>query len=346
MPGGHSRRAVLRAFGALGVAGVTAASGCTSSTRVPMVYDSQPILPPRPGSTVGPGSAPASPKPSPVRAVQTVTGTVQVPKAPRRVVVLGTAELDSALTLGLVPVGAARPMLDRTLADYFPKGWLDSVAQVGVIGDPDLDLVARLQPDLILTNQAQDGGRYAKLAAIAPTVMTESTGASWKQDFQLHAQALNRQVFADAITAALEDHVHQVTAALGGSGATRKQRISLVRFVQDAPPRAYGTQNFLGSLLAELQLGRPPGQNVPAFEVAIPSTTSLGIVDGTAILYGTYGDPAKAQTAEVTGGDAWKKLSAVRARRAFPVDDRLWYLGIGYYAGNLILAQLQRCLGG
>jgi iron complex transport system substrate-binding protein len=269
-----------------------------------------------------------------------------VPEQPSRVVVLDTAELDSALTLGLTPIGAARPALNPGLPNYFPASWLTRIALVGTIGAPDLAAIARLEPDLILSNRTRDGDRYAQLAAIAPTVLTESNGAAWKDNFQLHAQALNKQNAADAITAAYQEHVHQFVAALGGSAATRKQQISLVRFVQDEDPRAYANSNFTGSLLADVQLGRPPAQNVPAFEVVIPTAADLGDADGSTIFYATYGDPTRAHTTEVVNSASWKNLSGVKARRAFEVDDQLWYLGIGYFGANLILAQLQRYLGG
>ncbi|RAG86944.1 iron-siderophore ABC transporter substrate-binding protein [Streptacidiphilus pinicola] len=357
MPGAYSRRALLGALGALGAS--VALNACKGVDHLPP--DSGAATGPGAGtggalagpgvvaagaSSSGSGAASASASPTPLRTVQAATGSVQVPPSPSRVVVLGTAELDSALTLGATPVGAARAALDGGLPDYFPSGWLSPVAEVGAVGGPDLGEILQLQPDLILSSRAVDGSRYHQLAAIAPTVLTESTGASWKQDFQLHTQALNAQTFADAITSAYQDHVREVTAALGGTGATRKQQISLVRFVQDQEPRLVATRSFLGVLLADVQLGRPSAQNAQTAEVVISSTDKLGEADGTTIFYATYGDPARAHTDEVLNSQAWKDLSAVKAGRAYAVDDQLWYQGIGYFGADLILAQLRRYLGG
>jgi iron complex transport system substrate-binding protein len=353
MPGGYSRRALLGVLGALGASAALAA--CKGDNRFPP--DSGSASSPAIGGGSGPGmpaagatppsqTVSAAPSSPPTRTVQTATGPVQVPASPGRVIVLDTAELDSALTLGFTPIGAARPAFDGGLPDYFPNSWLSPVAAVGVVGTPDLGAIARMQPDLILSNRAVDGSRYPQLSAIAPTVLTESSGASWKENFQLHAQALNAQSFADAITSAHQEHVHEVTAALGGTGATRKQQISLVRFVQDEDPRVIAARSFLGVLLADVQLSRPPAQNAQTAEVVISSVDKLGEADGTTIFYATYGDPAKAHTDEVLNSAAWKNLSAVKARRAYAVNDQLWYQGIGYFGADLILAQLQRCLGG
>ncbi|WP_052433959.1 ABC transporter substrate-binding protein [Streptacidiphilus melanogenes] len=350
MPGAYSRRALLGALGAFGASAALAA--CKGDTG----------FPPDSGSAASPtssaggggllaarassGTGSASPTPPPTRTVHAATGQVQVPAAPRRVVVLGTAELDSALTLGFTPVGAARPAFDSGLPDYYPTGWLSPVAHVGVVGAPDLAAIKRLRPDVILSSRSVDGARYQQLSAIAPTVLTESTGASWKQDFQLHTQALNAQSVADAITSAYQDHVREVTAGLGGSGSTRKQQISLIRFVQDQNPSVVAAHSFPGSLLADVQLGRPDAQNAQTETVALPATDKLDAVDGTTIFYSTSGDPAKAHTDEVLNSDAWKNLSAVKAGRAYAVDDQLWNQGVGYLGSDLILAQLRRYLGG
>lgn len=353
-----SRRTVLGALTAALTAAATAAlTGCTATGSASASAQS----PPEPVAGAGNGptdsgsagdrlaaaSSPssASPSPSPRRTVTTPAGPVSVPESPSRVVVLGSAELDSALTLGLTPVGAARPELDTTLPRYFPRQWLESVTDVGPIGSPDLTAIARLHPDLILGNRTDDGNHYTRLTEIAPTVLTATTGVSWKQDFQVHAQALNRQSFADATTAAYSDHVRQFVNALGGSGSTRKQQIGLLRFVQDEDPRAYATQSFLGALLADAQLGRPAAQNVAAFDVPVAGTADLGAADGTVLFWSTYGDAAKAGTQDFTGSSAWQRLGAVKAHRAFQVADELWFVGIGYFAANLILAQLQRFLG-
>ncbi|MEY9872316.1 iron complex transport system substrate-binding protein [Streptacidiphilus sp. MAP12-33] len=370
MPRPYSRRALLGALGALGAGAVL--GGCKGDNGVPPNSGSATSAGAGAAGTVGSGSAEAvaaasgtasgsgtagssgspgssgtpSATPSPTRTVQAATGKVQVPASPSRVVVLGTAELDSALTLGVTPVGAARAALDSGLSDYFPAAWLTPVAQVGVVGAPDLAAIERLEPDLILSSRSTDGSRYAQLSAIAPTVLTETTGASWKEDFQLHAQALNTQSVADAITASYQDHVREVTAALGGSGTTRKQQISLVRFVQGEDPRVIAAKSFLGVLLADVQLGRPSAQNGNTAEVVIPAESKLGEADGSTIFYATYGDPAKAHTNEVLTSPEWKDLGAVKARHAYAVDDQLWFQGVGYFGADLILGQLRRYLGG
>ncbi|MFE0459013.1 ABC transporter substrate-binding protein [Kitasatospora sp. NPDC058965] len=288
---------------------------------------------------------PAAEPPVPSSTVTAASGTVLVAGEPVRVVALDTAELDSAMTLGITPVGACRPAADPGPPDYWPASRLAEVAPAGTVGAPDLDRIRALRPELILGNQTRDGAHYEALRAIAPTVLTPTTGYPWKENFLAHARALSQEPAAQLVADAYRAQVSQVSRALGGAGALGGRRVSLVRFVQAGRIRLYARQNFLGTILADLQLGRPDAQNVDQFDVEVTPDHLAG-ADGDLLLYATYGDPAAAGTDAVLAGAAWRGLGAVRARRAYPVDDRLWFEGIGYTGANLVLTQLQLLLGG
>lgn len=204
--------------------------------------------------------------------VTAATGTVVVPDQPLRVVVLDTPELDSAMTLGITPVGASRAAAERGLPSYWPASRLAEVAGTGTIGAPDLAAIRALRPELILSNLDRDGARYDALSRIAPTVLSRGTGYTWKENLQLHARALGRQAAAEAVVTAYRAQLAQTSHALGGPGSTAGRRISVVRFVQGGRIRLYGRQNFLGTILADLQLGRPEAQNVDRFDVEVTPT--------------------------------------------------------------------------
>ncbi|GAB2709554.1 ABC transporter substrate-binding protein [Kitasatospora kifunensis] len=272
------------------------------------------------------------------------TGAVAVPSAPLRVVALDTAELDSAMTLGITPVGACRAPADTDLPNYWPASRLAEVADAGTIGTPDLARISALRPELILGNQLRDGAHYGALSAIAPTVLSRTTGYPWKENVQLHARALGRATAAESVAAAYRAQLASTSHALGGPGATGSRKVSLVRFVPGGRIRLYGKQNFLGTILADLQLGRPQAQNVDQFDVEVTPDQLTG-ADGDVLLYASHGDPNAAGATAVLTSPAWQALGAVRGHRAFPVDDRLWFEGIGYTGASLVLAQLQRLLG-
>jgi iron complex transport system substrate-binding protein len=267
-----------------------------------------------------------------------------VPDSPQRVVVLDTAELDSALTLGVTPVGAARASADASLPNYWDAARVKDITLVGTIGNPDLGAVGALNPDLILSNRTRDGDRYDSLTLLAPTVLTSTTGYPWKQNFQTHAQALGQQASANLVTGAYSQHISQAVESLGGRGHLKTQRISLLRFVEGRPPELYATHNFLGVVLDDLGFGRPASQSGKVASVPLADTARLADVDGSAIFYATYGDPVRAGTTTVVGSAAWNALGAVKAHQAFAVDDQLWFQGIGYTGANLVLSQMQKFL--
>ncbi|MFJ6620975.1 ABC transporter substrate-binding protein [Kitasatospora sp. NPDC091335] len=323
-----SRRTFLTGLGGAALAGT---AGCTAR-------------PPAPGASDGLGTG-ASPSPSPVPpvTVNAATGPVVVPGAPMRVVVLDTDVLDSALTLGITPVGAALPGRDTRYPAYWPDSRTAGIRLVGPAGAPDLPTVRALRPDLILSSQTRDGDRYEQLREIAPTVLTQTTGAPWKANVQLHAQALSREAAAAAFAGSYQKHAGQVAQTLAAAKLSGR-RVSLVRFVEGGGIRMFGRQSFPGTVLADAQVGRPDAQNVDQPDVEVPPD-QLARVDGDLLLYATYGDPDLSGANATLASPGWRALGAVKGHRAFPVDDQLWFQGIGYTGANYLLDELQRFLG-
>ncbi|WP_438292488.1 ABC transporter substrate-binding protein [Streptomyces sp. HUAS TT7] len=277
--------------------------------------------------------------------VRTVMGDVRVKDHPQQVVVLDTAELDSAITLGVKPVGATHADVASGFLDYLPKDKVAGIRDVGAMMSPGLESVAALKPDLILTSKVRHGDKYAELSKIAPTVMTESTGFPWKQNFQLHALALGRAAEAKTVTDEYGAHVRELTAQLGGPAKAAALKVNVVRFVEGADIRIYGRKNYIATVLADVGLGRPAvvDRAKDGFSYDV-SPERIDLADADVIFHTTYGDPAKSKATQTLGSALWKGLPAVRAGRAHAVDDQLWIQGIGYGAAEAILRQLAELL--
>ncbi|MFE6038141.1 ABC transporter substrate-binding protein [Streptomyces sp. NPDC056452] len=290
------------------------------------------------GSSDRPDSAP----PASTHTVKTVMGDVNVPDAPKRVVVLDTAELDSALTLGVKPVGATHADVESGFLDYLPEDQVAGIKDVGEMMTPNLEAIAALQPDLILTSKIRHGDKYAELAAIAPTVMTENTGYPWKANFQVHADALGRKAEAKKVTAAYTAHTAEVTRALGGAAKAADTEVNMVRFVEGADIRIYGKQNYIATILADVGLGRPAitDRAKDGFSYDV-SPEKIDLADADAVFHSTYGDAKKSKQTQTVGSGLWKNMSAVKNGKVFPVDDQLWIQGIGYTAAEKILDELR-----
>lgn len=272
------------------------------------------------------------------RTVPHAMGTTTIPERPQRVVVLDTGELDAALALGVTPVGAVTTDVSSGFLSYLAEG-AAGVEQVGTIGEPNLEAIAALRPDLILSNQVRHEELYDELSAIAPTVFAERVGAVWKENFLLDAQALGLEQRAEEALAGYE----RDAAALGERLGEPAPTVSPLRFVAGTV-RAYTPESFIGTVLADIGLAQPdlPADEVPQFAELSPE--QLTLADADVVLYSSYGDAAGSGEDTALGGPLWPRLGAVRAGQAHAVEDDVFFTGIGLMAANRILDDLAETL--
>ncbi|WP_369217701.1 ABC transporter substrate-binding protein [Streptomyces flavofungini] len=281
------------------------------------------------------------------RTVSTAMGDVKVNAHPRRVVVLDTAELDSAISLGVRPVGSTHVEAESGFPDYLPEDKVSGIKDVGEMMTPNMEAIAALEPDLILTSKIRHAAQYDQLKQIAPTVMTETTGYPWKQNFRVHADALGKRAEAREVVAAYEAHAKQVTKAIGGPTKARSTQVNVVRFIEGADIRLYGDQSYIATILKDVGLGRPPitARAKDGFSYDL-SPEKIDLADADVIFRATYGDPAKAKQTRTVGSSLWKNMRAVKSGNVHTVDDELWIQGIGYTAAGKILDELRADLHG
>ncbi|MBM0238190.1 iron-siderophore ABC transporter substrate-binding protein [Micromonospora sp. ATA32] len=273
------------------------------------------------------------------REITHAMGTSKVPAAPKRVVVLDTDKIDTALSLGVVPVGAAVAGDAKSWPSYFGADKLAGIKEVGVLTEPDLEAINALKPDLILGSKFRQEKFYDELAAIAPTVFTEKVGVTWKENLLLDGRALGKEQQARDLLATYEQRAKELGVKLGDAAA---RKVSIVRFMP-TEIRVYGPDSFSGIVVGDTGLGRPERQLLTGKEdrrMDQVSPERISEVDGDVIFVTAYGEKAAAEQAKVTGGTLWKGLTAVRANKAHVVSDEVWMTGIGVGAANKILDDL------
>jgi iron complex transport system substrate-binding protein len=281
----------------------------------------------------GAGGEQSTPE-SGTRTVTHAMGTTEITGTPERVVVLDTGELDIALALRVTPVGAVAADATGTLQSYLGDR-TEGVEVVGTIQEPNLEAIAALQPDLILTNKLRHEDIHAQLSGIAPTVQAERTGATWQENVALAAEALNRTAEAETVMADYRKAAQQAGERFGDPSQVA---VSMVRFT-GGTVRLYGEASFIGTVLADAGFARPPAQQVEETFVEV-SPEQIGQADGDLLLYGSFGDAGNTDQLAVTGGPVWSTIPAVAQGRAHEVSDDLWYLGIGPIAAGLVLEEL------
>lgn len=281
------------------------------------------------------------------RTLKTAMGDVRIPVRPKRVVVLDTGELDDVTTLGIKPVGAVSPHMktEGGFPEYL-KDEVKGVKDVGPLLEPNLEAIASLKPDLILSSKVRHEKVYDKLSGIAPTVFTETTGGPWKDNLAVHAKALGREKQAAAALKSYEDRAKALGEAIKNKYDGTMPTASVVRFVA-GPTRLYQSNAYSGVVLNDIGLQRPKSQisNDPAVTMKDVSPEQIDQADTNLIFVTVADDPDKTQKNDVTSNPVWKDLDAVKKDKVFEVPDETWMSGIGVQAARHMLADVADATG-
>ncbi|WP_369132171.1 ABC transporter substrate-binding protein [Modestobacter sp. I12A-02662] len=295
------------------------------------------------GSSSGAAEEPAAAAQEETRTVTHALGTTEIVGEPERVVVLDTGELDAVVALGITPVGAVRTDVSAELPGYLEDAGADpaEIAEVGTINEPDLERIAALEPDLILSNAVRHREIYDQLSAIAPTVLAEDVGDTWKENLLLDAEALGLTAEAEQLLSDLEARAVEVGAQFGDPAALE---VSVVRFVGAGSVRLYGEGSFIGTVLADAGFSRPEVQRTPETFVEV-GPEEISQADGDLLFSAAYGEDGQADLSGLTTGGLWQSLPVVQQGRAYPVDDDRWFLAIGPLGAGLVLDDLEEIAG-
>jgi len=272
------------------------------------------------------------------RVINHAMGQTKINGTPKRVVVLDTGELDAALALGVKPVGAVLPAANSKIQPYLAEK-AGKVEMVGTIGSPNLEKIAALKPDLILSSKTRDEENYDALSKIAPTVMAETVGKTWKENFLLDAEALGKKPQAEKILADYKKRAAEIGKQVGDPSALK---VSMLRF-STGNIRLYSENSFIGTILKDAGFSRPPNQQIEKTFAKL-SREQISQADGDILFYGAYGETGAKEMNDVVNSVQWSTLGAVKAKKAIEVPDDTWYLGLGPIAANLVLDDLQKHL--
>jgi iron complex transport system substrate-binding protein len=266
-------------------------------------------------------------------------GTSQVPESPERVVVLDTAALDTAIALGVHPVGTIRY---GKAPDYLGDA-AESITVVGEDNQPNLEAILQLQPDLILGSKIASGKLYRQLSRIAPTVLTAGSGreGEWQQNFQLYAEALGKGEQAEQL---LADYRRQVADLQERIGKPATFEVSVIATARDRIG-AFTTGSFPGSVLQDIGFSRNPTQDqLEAYAVPL-SREKLEDIDGDVLFLIYSPHLEESRNLETFSQDPiWSQLQAVQQNRICEVANEVWIAGRSLLAAQQMLEDVENCL--
>ncbi len=268
-----------------------------------------------------------------VRLVKHALGETQVPTNPQRIVTLDSYTLEAVLALNTKPIGAARTDWEHL------RDRLDGVTNIGLSGEPSLEKVLTLKPDLILGNSYQQSV-YNPLSQIAPTVIAKfENSGDWKAIFTLVGQALgtNTSPVMERYYARLEDFKTRMGDRLNWF------EVSVITVPPAGGFYIYGSDTFSGTILADAGLRRPAAQQNAAITSLRLSRERLSNADGDVIFLWNYSSPdeqvAQIQaTAKLKADPLWQQLNAVKQGKVYEVPH--YWIGTGAIAANLVIDDL------
>lgn len=270
--------------------------------------------------------------------IEHAMGTTEVPKAPKKVVILTNEGTEALLALGVKPAGAANSWTE----EWYPhiKKDMEGVKGLGKEDSINLEAVAALKPDLIIGNKMRHEKIYSKLQSIAPTVFSNTLRGEWKENFKFYSKVLSKEAEGEKLIADFDNRIKTIKES---SKDKLDTKVSLVRFMS-GKTRIYLGDTFSGIILKEIGFARPEAQQATDKFVNEIGKERLNEADGDVMFYFTYetGDgKGLAREKEWLEDPMFKSLNAVKNNKAFKVDDVIWNTAGGIKAANLMLDDLE-----
>lgn len=260
-----------------------------------------------------------------------------------RVVALNTGHLDHLLLLGIVPVGLAVAKsangdpsgIPDYIYDRFGESFdLDAIEQVGLRAEPDVEKIATLEPDLILSNDRADEALLTQLRGITTVVTTNGGSELWKEDLGILADAVGKREEADDLLAAYEKNASDWADNRGNDAV-----VSLVRGRNDEYILT-GPSSLSGSVVEDAGLRRPDGQrfsDTANHDLSVENTDQL---DADYLFYSFDGGAES-----LTDSASWRNLEVAKDGNAYAVDMDAWFLNASLVAAQYILDDLKDRIG-
>lgn len=149
-------------------------------------------------------------------------GEIEIPIHPKQIVVLDEhLVLDPVLALGIKPIGVLSCQGCEEEFRGIPDELVSGIPRVGYLGEPSLEKIIALKPDLILVRRGA-ADSYNLLSKIAPTVMIDFLSMyDFKERLRYVAQVLGRSDRAEELLNQYHDRIQKLRQQLGNQLETK-----------------------------------------------------------------------------------------------------------------------------
>lgn len=261
-------------------------------------------------------------------------GETVLDKPAIRVVSLEWIFSESLIALGVQPVGNA----DN--AEY--KLWVGEeaalgadVTDVGLRWEPDLEIIAALKPDLIISNTDNNAAHYDQLKAIAPTIEYDpyaDEGDSYTrmvEIFNAVAAATGKTAEADKVLSDLDQHYADAKAKLAAAGKADLNYVISQAFTHQnvVTVRMFTDTSTVSQTLDRIGLKNDwKSEKFEKYGFTNSTIEALPAVTDSNFIYivqpndDVFGEPLK-------NNSVWNGLNFVKEKRTYPIAGDTWTFG-------------------
>ncbi|WP_148252087.1 ABC transporter substrate-binding protein [Aidingimonas lacisalsi] len=262
-----------------------------------------------------------------------------------RVVTLFQGATDTAVALGVIPVGVVESWQDKPVYPYLREALAD-VSLVGLETQPSLEDIVLLAPDVIIASRFRHARIAPLLSRIAPVVMLDDI-FRFRTTLEVMGRALAHQREASLLLTGFEAHMHVLRSRLAAHFAARwPVTVSLLDIRADEL-RSYLPDSFGGSVLRALGfVWNQASQEASGISLRIGGVESLPKVDADVFFVIRHSDsPAvEAHYKRLTRHPLWQRMAAPREGRVIDVDPVAWVLAGGILGAQRMLDDIEHWL--
>lgn len=258
--------------------------------------------------------------------------SIELAAPAEKIVALEWNTAENLVALGVMPVGVADV---EGYGDWVQSETLDdSVTDVGMRGEPSVDAIAGLAPDLVLTTTDLPEAVIAQVEEFAPVLVVRGADASdpigqMEKNLERIATATGTESEGEEILAGFDAKVADGAAAIEASGLAGSSFMMSDSWASGGQVsiRPFAEGALLTAVTEELGLENAwTGEGDADYGLGSTDVEGLTAVGDVEFLYITNGE-ADAYQNELAGNAVWQSLPFVQSGKVHRLPDGIWMFG-------------------
>lgn len=280
-----------------------------------------------------PGTGTSAPGTGPVSVVDSRGKTISLPAPASKVVVLEWGEVEMLVTLGVQPVGVADAKGYATWVSAAKLG--PDVKDVGTRGEPSVDAVVALQPDLVIM-ESWNPALVDQIEKYVPVLVAKGSDASrnlerMREDFTMIATAVGKTDAAQQVLGEFDAAVAAAKAKIAAAGNAGKGFAVADGWMQGSAVsiRMFGQGALVSQAAIAVGLSNAwNGEADAAWGLGTTDVEGLtAIKDADVHFFYNASDGTDVFAQGLSGNDIWTSLRFVRENKLHKQPNGIWTFG-------------------